>query len=227
MNLSMNDPFSDGPLEIDLSSRRGLYRFAPEIGAQDSGQNISNAFSQARAQGDLPDLPIFDGMREVPQSSQIQEQQAAANRSFTSDEPPIPAEQLPPVPEEQLPPVPEEQLPPVPEEQLPPVEQLTPATQQTGAPSAEVDLPAVVPETEEAIATPLVQAVASSTPAVSGSAVASTVAKVSGDVAETGFEFGPLVEGAAILGAVVPQLVSLFEKPEAITASYVGDQIGL
>ena len=201
MNLRMDDPFSEGPLNIDLASRRGLFRLAPEVGEQDSGQNIGNAFSQARAQGELPDLPIFDGMREVPQSSTIQEQQAAANRAFTSDEPA--AQQEPPAAQQEQ----------------------EPATQETEQISGEESIPATVSE-EGGIVSEVAPEVAAATGGTS--VIAPTIAKVSGEVAEGGgFEFGPLLEGAAILGAVVPQLVSLFEKPESITASYVGDQIGL
>lgn len=196
LNLRMDDPFSEGPLNIDMSSRRGLFRVAPELGEADSGQNIGNAFSRAMATGELPDLPIFDGMREVPQSSSIQEQQAAANRAFTSDEPVAPAP-----------------------------EQAPPATQETGALSAEENIPATIAQEGEGIvaAVPEVAAAAGDTL----STAAGTLAKVTPEIEGGGFEFGPLVEGAAILGAVVPQLISLFEKPETVTASYVGDQIGL
>lgn len=201
MNLTMDDPFSEGPLNIDFASRRGLYRFAPESGESDSGQNIGNAFMRGRE--DLPDLPVFDGMREVPQSSTIQEQQAAANRAFNSDEPASPPTQQPPVTEQQI-----------------------PATQETGAVSAEENLPATVAEEGEGIAAVAAPEVAAATGGTISTA-ASTLAKVAPEIEAGGFEFGPLVEGAAILGSVVPQLVSLFEKPEQITASYVGDQIGL
>jgi hypothetical protein len=217
LNLTMGDPFSEGGPAIDMASRRGLFRLAPEVGQADSGQNIGNAFSQARATGELPNLPVFDGMREVPQSSAIQEQQAAANRAFNSDE-------LPDVPTEQPP---TQERPPAPEEpETPPVEQPTPATQDTQAASGEENIPATVaPEVEDDIANILPDL-----PDLAGGtapAIAPTIAKVGGEIAETGFELGPLFEGAAILGAVVPQLVSLFEKPEAITQSYVGEQIGL
>ncbi len=231
-NLTMDDPFSEGPV-IDMASRRGLFRVAPEVGQADSGQNIGNAFSQARATGELPNLPVFDGMREVPQSSAIQEQQASANRAFNSDElPDVPAEERPQVPETpaEQPPAPETpaEQPPAPEtpaEQPAPPAQAPPATQETGAVSAEEDIPATIaPEDDIAnIALPELETLAGGTIP----SIAPTVAKIAPEIAETGFELGPLVEGVAIVGSIVPQLISLFEKPEAITESYVGDQIGL
>ena len=228
-NLTMDDPFSEGGPAIDMASRRGLFRLAPEIGQSDSGQNIGNAFSQAQASGELPNLPVFDGMREVPQSSAIQEQQAEANRAFNSDElPDVPTEERPPVPETpaEQPPAPEQEQPPAPEQEQPaPPAQEPPASQETGAVSAEEDIPATIaPEDDIAnIALPELESLAGGTVP----AIAPTVATIAPEIAETSFELGPLVEGAAILGAVVPQLISLFEKPEAITESYVGDQIGL
>jgi hypothetical protein len=208
MNLTMDDPFSEGPLNIDFASRRGLYRFAPESGESDSGQNIGNAFMRGRE--DLPDLPVFDGMREVPQSSSIQEQQAAANREFNSDEPASPPTQQPPVTEQQTPPTSEQ----------------TPATQETGAVSAEENIPATIAEEGEGIVAAAVPEVAAATTGAISS-TASTLAKVAPEIETGGFELGPLFEGAAILGAVVPQLISLFEKPETTIQSYVGEQIGL
>lgn len=155
----------------------------------DSGQNIGNAFAQAQAQAG------GDAAREVSQASQIQEQQAAANKAFNSDEP-----------------------------------EETPDTQAGEVASGEENIASTAAQEGEGLvseATQVGEQVAS-TAAKVGEGVANTVSKVSADLAETGgFEFGPLFEGAAILASVVTPLVSLFEKPEIQTATYVGDQTGL
>lgn len=191
----MVDPFSEGPLNINMASRRGLFRLAPESGESDSGQNLGNVFNDAMRNTDnLPDLPVFDGMRTVPQSSELQQEQADANREFDSR--------------------PEAEQP---SSEQPAPEQPSPEEQATG----EEDLsPTVNEATQAGEAT---EEVSQTTSAVSrGAVVGEELAAGSSDI-----ELGPIFEGAALLGSIIPQLISAFEKPEQITPSFVGEQEGL
>jgi hypothetical protein len=207
-----SNPFSEGPLNIDMASRRGLFRLAPESGESDSGQNLGNVFNDAMRNTDtLPDLPIFDGMRTVPQASQLQQQQASANRAFdTRPE----TEQQPPASEQ---PAPEQ---PAPERPAP--EQPTPNTQESEQATGEENLAPTINTTEEA-GEATEGLVSRATAAVSRTAA--TGEELAAGASD--LELGPIFEGAALLGSIIPQLVSAFEKPEEITPSFVGEQSGL
>jgi hypothetical protein len=211
----MLDAFTEGPLNINMASRRGLFRLAPESGESDSGQNLGNVFNDAMRNTDtMPDLPVFDGMRTVPQASQLQEEQQAANREFdTRPE----AEQ--PAPEQ---PAPEQPAPEQPAPEQPAPEQPAPDTQENEQATGEEDLAPTVNETAEAG-----EATVEATQATSA---VSRTAAAGEEIAALGgsdIELGPIFEGALLLGSVIPQLISAFEKPEEITPSFVGEQMGL